>query len=146
MNEFTIVSVIRRPVDEVFAVIRDVNRMPLWTPGVSEVRITSDGPLEAGSTLVSRVTFLGRNFESQLVCTGLTENKNFATRSTAGPIYLETDAVVEPVAEGTRVTSTYRGESRGFFKLAEPLVVRLSKKYWEAAADNLRALMEDHAL
>jgi len=79
-------------------------------------------------------------------CTGLTENKHFATRTTSGPFYLETDAVLEPVAEGTRVTTTYRGESRGFFKLAEPLVVRLSKKLWENAADNLRALLEDHAI
>jgi uncharacterized protein YndB with AHSA1/START domain len=146
MDEFTIVTVIRRPVDEVFAALVDMDRMPLWAPGLSETRVTSDGPLEAGSTMLARVTFLGRNFESQMVCAGLTENKNFATRSTAGPIYLETDAVLEPVADGTRVTSTYRGESRGFFKLAEPLVVRLSKKYWETAAENLRTLLEDHAL
>jgi len=80
------------------------------------------------------------------VCTGLTENKHFATRTNGGPFYLATDAVLEPAAEGTRVTTTYRGESRGFFKLAEPLVVRLSKKHWETAADNLRTLMEDHAI
>jgi len=146
MDEFTIVTVIHRPVEEVFAALVDMDRMPLWAPGLSEVRITSDGPLEAGSTMLSRVIFLGRSFESQMVCTSLTENKNFATRSTAGPIYLETDAVLEPVGGGTRVTSTYRGESRGFFRLAEPLVVRLSKKYWETAAENLRALLEDHAL
>jgi carbon monoxide dehydrogenase subunit G len=146
MNEFTIVITIGRPIDEVFAAMVDTERMPLWMPGASEVRLTSDGPLETGSSLVSRVTFLGRSFESQMVCTGLTENKHFATKSTAGPIYLEADFVLEPVTEGTRVTSTFRGESRGFFKLAEPLVVRLSKRYWETAAENLRALLEDHAL
>jgi hypothetical protein len=53
---------------------------------------------------------------------------------------------VEPVAAGTQVTSFYRGESRGFFKLAEPLVVRLTRKHFETAADNLRALLEDRAL
>jgi carbon monoxide dehydrogenase subunit G len=146
MNEFTIVTVVRRPIDEVFAVLVDMDRMPLWAPGLSEMRVTSDGPLEVGSTMLARVTFLGRTFELQMACTGLTENKHFATRTTAGPIYLETDAVLEPVPEGTRVTTTYLGESRGFFKLAELLVVRLSKKYWENAAENLRALMEDHAL
>jgi hypothetical protein len=65
-----------------------------------------------------------------------------ATKTSAGPFYLETDAVLEPVAEGTRVTTTCRGESHGFFKLAEPLVVRLSKKLWETAAENLRTLLE----
>jgi uncharacterized protein YndB with AHSA1/START domain len=146
MDEFTIVTVISRPVDEVFAALTDLDRMPLWLPGMSEARITSDGPLEAGSTLAYRGTFLGRSLEMSFVCTGLTEDKHFATKTTAGPFYLETDSVVEPVAEGTRATSTYRGESRGFFKLAEPLVVRLSKKHWETAAENLRELLEDHAL
>ena len=146
MDEFTIVTVIRRPVEEVFAVLCDVERMPLWMPGMSEAHITSDGPLEAGSTLVYRGTFLGRGLDMAFICTGLTENKHYATQTTAGPFYLETDAVLEPVADGTRITSTYRGESRGFFKLAEPLVVRLSKKHWQTAADNLCELLEDHAL
>ena len=146
MNEFTIVTIIGRPVEDVFAVIRDVDRAPLWMPGLSEARITSDGPLEAGSTMVYQGTFLGRRYDIHAECTGLTENKHFATRTTAGPFYLETDAVLEPVAEGTRVTSTFRGESRGFFKLAEPLVVRLSKRHWETAMDNARALLEDHAI
>jgi hypothetical protein len=53
---------------------------------------------------------------------------------------------VAPVPAGTQVTSLYRGESRGFFKLAEPLVVRLTRKHFETAADNLRAFLEDHAL
>jgi len=146
MNEFTIVTIIGRPVEDVFAVIRDVDRAPLWMPGLSEAGITSDGPLEAGSTMVYQGTFLGRRYDMHAECTGLTENKHFATRTTAGPFYLETDAVLEPVAEGTRVTSTFRGESRGFFKLAEPLVVRLSKRHWETAMDNARALLEDHAI
>ena len=146
MNEFTIVTIIGRPVEDVFAVIRDVDRAPLWMPGLSEAGITSDGPLEAGSTMVYQGTFLGRRYDMHAECTGLTENKHFATRTTAGPFYLETDAVLEPVAEGTRVTSTFRGESRGFFKLAEPLVVRMSKRHWETAMDNVRALLDDHAI
>jgi hypothetical protein len=32
----------------------------------------------------------------------------------------------EPSPGGTRVLNTCRGESRGFYKLAEPLVVRLT--------------------
>jgi uncharacterized protein YndB with AHSA1/START domain len=146
MNEFTIVTTIGRPVEEVFAVIGDVARTPVWTPGLREARQTSDGPLEPGAVLVYRGTFLGRSYESPAVCTALTENKQFATKSTAGPFYIEIDTTVEPVAAGTQVTSFYRGESRGFFKLAEPLVVRLTRKHFEAAADNLRALLEDRAL
>jgi hypothetical protein len=50
------------------------------------------------------------------------------------------------IPPAAQVTSLYRGESRGFFKLAEPLVVRLGKKHFETAWDNLRTLLEDRAL
>jgi Polyketide cyclase / dehydrase and lipid transport len=146
MNEFTIVTTIGRPVGEVFAVIRDVTRTPVWTPGMIEARQTSEGPLEPGAMLVYRGTFLGRSYETPAVCTALAENKQFAIHSTAGPLYIEIDTTLETVAEGTQVTSFYRGESRGFFKVAEPLLVRLGKKHFETAAENLRALLEDHAL
>jgi uncharacterized protein YndB with AHSA1/START domain len=84
MKEFTIVTTIGRPVDEVFAVIRDVAQTPRWIPGMTEARQTSDGPLKPGATLVYRGTFLGRSYETPAVCTALSENKQFATKSTAG--------------------------------------------------------------
>jgi ribosome-associated toxin RatA of RatAB toxin-antitoxin module len=146
MNEFTIITVIGRPLGEVFAVARDVAKMPMWNPGMSEARIEGGGPLEPGATLVFRGTFLGRAYDSHAVCTACIENKQIATKSTSGPFYLETDTTFEPVDAGTRVTANYRGESRGFFKLAEPLVVRLAKKNFETAGENLRTLLEDHAL
>jgi ribosome-associated toxin RatA of RatAB toxin-antitoxin module len=146
MNEFTIVTVIGRPVDEVFAVIQDVAKTPVWTPGLSEARITSDGPLEPGSALLYRGTFLGRAYESPAVCTAVTENKQFATKSTSGPFHIEIDTTLEPVDGGTQVTSFYRGESRGFFKVAEPILVRLTRRHFETAAENLRTLLEDRAL
>jgi hypothetical protein len=123
-----------------------VARTPVWSPGLTEARQTSEGPLEPGAPLVYGGTFLGRSYESPAVCTALSENKQFATKNTAGPVYIEIDTTVEPVPTGTQVASFYRGESRGFFKLAEPLVVRLTRKHFETAADNLRALLEDHAL
>lgn len=146
MNEFTIVTLIGRPVDHVFAVIQDVAKTPVWTPGLSAARRTSDGPMEAGSTIVYAGTFLGRGYETQAVCTDWTENKRFATKTTSGPFYLEVETTLESTAGGTRVTSHYLGESRGFFKLAEPLVVRLTRKQFETAAENLRTLLEDQAL
>ena len=142
MNEFTIVTVIARPVDEVFAVLTDLERMPLWVPGMTEASVTSDGPLEAGSALLYRGTFLGRGLEMPFVCTGLTENKHFGTRTTGGPFYLETDAVLEPAAGGTRVTTAYRGESRGFFKLAEPLVERAVRRELEGNFATLKDILE----
>jgi hypothetical protein len=146
MDECTIVTTIGRPVEDVFAVIQNVARTPVWTPGLTQVRQASEGPLGPGATLIYRGTFFGRSCDTPAVCTAFGENKQFATKSTAGPLHIEIDTTVEPVAAGTQVTSFCRGESRGFLKLAEPLVVRLGKKHFETAWDNLRALLEDHAL
>ena len=38
MNEFEIVTVIDRPVDEVFAFLVDPSKTVDWTPGVTEAR------------------------------------------------------------------------------------------------------------
>ena len=113
MNEFDVVTVIGRPVEEVFAVIRDVTRAPVWTPGLSEVRRTSDGPLAVGATMVYVGTFLGRRYESPVACTGFAEDKQLATATTGGPFYLEVDQMLEPAGAGTKLTMHCRGESRG---------------------------------
>ena len=43
---------------------------------------------------------------------------------------------------GTRLTTTVRGESKGFFKVAEPIIVRVTKKQFETAAETLKAMLE----
>ena len=146
MNEFEVVTVIGRPVEEVFAVVADVTKTPVWTPGLSQVRRTSQGPMGVGATMVYTGTFLGRAYESPAACTAFAENERFATATTGGPFLLEVDQTLEPAGAGTQLTIHGRGESRGFFKMAEPLVVRLTKRQTETAAETLKALLEEHAL
>ena len=146
MNEFDVVTVIGCPPEEVFAVVEDVTKTPRWNPGLLEVRRTTEGPLGVGATMIYVGTFLGRRYESPVACTGFAENKQLATATTGGPFYLEVDQTVESADAGTTLTIHCRGESRGFFKLAEPLVVRLTKRQVETAAGNLKALLEEHAL
>ena len=40
MNEFTIVTLIDRPVDQVFSVVQDVGKEPVWTPGLTAIPST----------------------------------------------------------------------------------------------------------
>ena len=146
MNEFEVVTVIGRPAEEVFAVVQDVTKTPLWNPGLLEVRRTSEGPLGVGATMVYVGTFLGRRYESPVACTGFAENKQLATATTGGPFHLEVDLALELADAGTKLTIHCRADSRGFFKFAEPLVIRLTKKHSETAGENLKALLEEHAL
>jgi uncharacterized protein YndB with AHSA1/START domain len=146
MNEFEIITVIERPVEDVFATIQDLSKAPAWTPGLTEARRTDDGPLRVGSTLVFVGSFLGHGYESISFCTEYAENERLATKTTSGPFHLEVDARLRPVANGTRMATIYRGESYGFFKIAEPILTRLVRKQFETAAVNLKALMEEGVL
>jgi ribosome-associated toxin RatA of RatAB toxin-antitoxin module len=145
MNEFEVVTVIGRPAEEVFAVVRDVAKTPLWTPELSEVRRTSEGSLGVGATMVYVGTFLDRRYESPVACTGFAENQQLATMTTGGPFYLEVDQILEPAGAGTKLTVRCRADSRRFFKFAEPLVIRLAKADRDRG-ENLKALLEEHAL
>jgi uncharacterized protein YndB with AHSA1/START domain len=146
MNEFEIETLIDRPVDVVFTALVDLGRTPDWNPGVSQVRRAEDGPVEVGSAVVYVGKFLGRSFESPSECTEFVAGQRFAAKSTSGPFYLEVENRLESTDNGTKVTSTYRGESRGFFKLAEPVVFRLAKNHFETAMENFKALVEAGAL
>ena len=118
----------------------------MWTPGLSEARQASEGPLESGATLVYTGTFLGlalrvdgrvhRPGREQAV---RHQDHRRAVRPGGGHY-------PGAVARRDQGAEYLPGESRGFYKLAEPLVVRLTRKQTEAAYDNLRTLLEEGAL
>ena len=145
MNEFEIVTTIDRPVEVVWAFLQDFDRIPEWNPQISEVRRPSGEAGVVGSTVVYVGKFLGHKFESPSQCTELIPNERRVNKSTGGPFQLEVEDILMPVEGGTKLTSIFRGESHGFAKLAEPVMVRLAKKQFEAAAENMKALLEAKA-
>jgi len=146
MEQFEIVTVINRPVEDVFTALQDFDKAPQWNPGLTEVRQTSDGPLGVGSTVVYIGRFLGRGYESPSTYTEYVADRRLTSTTTSGPFHLEVENTLDPLDGATRLTAVYRGESRGFFKLAEPVVVRLTRKHFETATENLKALLEADAL
>lgn len=146
MNEFEIVRTIERPVSDVFAGLVNFDRVPDWNSGVVQVRHEQGQPLEVGATIVYVGKFLGRNFESPSRITEYVPDVKYSSRTASGPFDLEVQNTLEPVEGGTRITSLFRGESRGFFKIAEPVMVRLAKSQFETSTDNFKALLEANAL
>src|ERR1035441_4122890 len=117
MNEFQIVCIIDRPAEEVFAALVNYDRVPDWNSSVIEVRWTKDAPLQVGSTMVYVGKFLGRTFESDSEITEYVPSTKYSAKTTSGPFQLEFENALESLDGGTRLTSVFRGESRGFFKL-----------------------------
>lgn len=138
-------TTIKRPIEEVFAVMSDASRNPQWVSGMSEQTKTSDGPIGVGTTWHGVSKFLGRRLESDQVYTEFESNRRFTWEATT-PFPVTMAFTFESVAGGTRVTQVVEGEPGGFFKLAGPLLITAAKRQFQNDLDNLRDLMEGDAL
>jgi ligand-binding SRPBCC domain-containing protein len=143
MNDFEIVTEIDRPLDEVFAFVERVENVPLYTLAVTDAHETSQGPLGIGSTAVMKGKFLGRGFESTFEMTDYKLNEHFAATTVSGPFEMGVRHHFEATSSGgTKLVSRYHGDFRGFFKLAEPVMSRVTKKQTEASLATLKELLE----
>jgi uncharacterized protein YndB with AHSA1/START domain len=146
MATLEISIVINRPIEEVFACVSNPENIPKWSSLSREVKITSAGSIGVGSTYRSVVAFLGRRIEGETEITEYEPNRSFAEKSKSGPFPVENRTTFERVNGGTRVNFTAVAEPGGFFKLAEPLLVGMIKRQFEADFANVKDLLEGHAV
>jgi uncharacterized protein YndB with AHSA1/START domain len=138
-------TTIKRPVEEVFAVMSDLSNNPKWISAVGETTKTSDGPIGVGTTWHSVGKFLGRRMESDTTYTQFEPNRAFSFEATT-PFPMTVAFTFEPEPGGTRVEQVVDAEPGGFFKLAGPLLVTAAKRQFQSDLDNLRDLLEADAL
>jgi uncharacterized protein YndB with AHSA1/START domain len=146
MARFDGSTTIKRPIEDVFAVLSDFSNGSRWAAGVAEPAVkTSDGPIGVGTTWRGSNKAMGRKFEIDVRYTEYEPDRRIVFTTTK-PFPVTVTVKVEPVGGGTRVTQTVEGQPGGFFKLAEPLVVKMTKRQFQNDLDNLRDLMEANAL
>jgi uncharacterized membrane protein len=136
---------INRPVEDVFAFVTDIEKLPLWAGPVTEAKQTSEGPIGVGTTQIQSAQFLGRQMETTQEVTEYELNKKLSTKSTSGPLPLEIHYIFEPVGEGTKITLEADLDAGGFFKVAEPLVGRMLNRQTASDAQTLKDLLETQA-
>jgi Uncharacterized conserved protein len=146
MASFEINLVINRPIEEVFAFISNPENQPRWRAATLEITRTSSEPLDVGSVVKGRFTFLGRPFEGNLEIIALEPHRSYTARMVEGPFPLEARYTLKPAGSGTQLTLVIEGEPGGFFKLAEPLVVSLAKRSYESDLHNLKDMLEAQAI
>ncbi len=139
-------TTIKRPVEDVFAVISNIENTPKWTSGALEAKQTSPGPIGVGTTARSVNKFLGRRIENESEITEFEPNRKYSWQSTSGPFPLQGSVTLAQIEGGTRVNSIIEAEPAGFFRLAEPLIVSIAKRQFQSDLDNLKDLMEANAL
>lgn len=137
--------VINQPVEQVFAFYMDPENETQWRIGVLDIETTSEGPIGVGTTTREVTQFLGRRIENTAMVTEYEPNKMVAMETTSGPIPFKFRVTFDRLDSGTRMTVRASGEAGGFFKLAEPLVIRMGKRQMETELNNLKDLIEAQA-
>ncbi|HEX7309516.1 SRPBCC family protein [Lentzea sp.] len=94
---------IAAPPERVWAVVSDVERWPEHIPTVDEAERLDQGPLRVGSRTRLKQPRLA---ESVLTVTELTDGTSFTWVSTSSGVTVTAGHVVEPHAEGSRLTLT----------------------------------------
>jgi uncharacterized protein YndB with AHSA1/START domain len=138
-------AVINRPVEDVFAVLSNLENNPKWSSAFLEVKKTSDGPIAVGTTWRAVQKVFGQGLESEVEVTEYEPNRKW-TQKGKSPFLVQVRTTFESVDGGTQVNLRLEGEPGGFFKLAEPLVAMMAKRGIEGDLANLKDLMEAHAL
>ncbi|NIO68996.1 MAG: hypothetical protein GTN71_08160 [Anaerolineae bacterium] len=135
--------VINRPVEEVFAFVTDYETHQQWQSGIVEAKVTSEGPLGVGSQYTYVMQMLGRRLETAGEITEHEPPSKHGWKATSGPFPVFQGAFLfEAVNGSTKVTMVGEAEPGGFFKLAEPIALRMTQRQLETSLSNLKDLLE----
>src|SRR5918992_167867 len=96
-------TTIKRPVEDVFAVLSNPETSPKWSSSSLESKKISEGPIGVGTTWRSVSKFLGRRIETEMEITEFEPNRKFTLRSMSGPFPLQAAVPFERIEAGTRI-------------------------------------------
>ena len=96
---------IKKPIQDVWDFISDIENIDHWLEGFSETKRTSDGEFAIGSTFTSKYAFDSKLYQVAHVVTRFNAPYQLAFRMTAGPHpAADTFLDLKPVKDSTRVT------------------------------------------
>ena len=146
MSHVTNRITIRRSIEDVFAVLTDVERTALWFPGDVEEHWTSPPPHGVGSTRHAVVTMYGRRTENDAVATEYDPPFRAAMRGTTPSAPFVVTLTFARNAAGTDVEIVSDITLRGVARVFGPLVSSVYGRGWRRGLENLKRLMESGAL
>jgi len=133
---------IRRPIEDVFAVLTNVENTGKWFPADVREWWTSEPPHGVGSTRRARVRMGWITTENDAVATAYEPPTRAVLKGTSPNAPFEATLIFEPVEGGTRVESTIQLDLRGPARLFGPMFMRWYRGSWERGLVNLKTMME----
>lgn len=138
--------VIDRPVEDVFAVLSDVEQTTLWYPTVIEERWTSSPPDGVGSARIAVSKSYGVRQENEAVVTVFDPNRALALESVRSQVPFTVSIRFEPTSTGTHVDWHVEMMPTGIYKPVVSMSFGPFIKQLQAALGNLKAMMESGQL
>lgn len=133
---------INRPIEQVFAFVADYRNNVKWQTGVIAAEFTSPAPVGVSTTFKYDAEIMGRKMETTGELTTYDPPRKIAWKSTSGPFPMFGSTTFESVDGWTLVTDTIEAEPGGFFKLAEPLLMKQMQGQTEKDMKKLKELLE----
>ncbi len=137
---------IQRPIEDVFAVLTNVELTGRWYPARVEEWWTSPPPHGVGSTRRARVRVLGRPVENDAVVTAYDPPHLASLKGISRNAPFDVRIVFEAVAEGTRVDVDSMFDLKGIMRLIGTPFVRNYDRGWARGLANMKRLMESGEL
>ena len=147
MDGFELDIVIKRPIEEAFAFLANLENDVKWHSAFVEVRNTAGGSLDVGAKFLVFEGLLGRRMGPgvEYEVTEYEPNRIAAWKTLSGPMQLKFWRTFERVDGGTRFAVRYEGEAHGILKLFWPLLIKMVIRQQGGDMQNLKALMEASA-
>jgi uncharacterized protein YndB with AHSA1/START domain len=140
MIDMTHTVTIDRPVDEVFDFVAEPSNEPKWHFDVKEVVRPTQGPLALNTTYEWVVRFLGtKTYVGEV--TAFEPNRFIEMTTREGPVLPKLTHTFQAAGDRTIYTRRVRFETRGLFKVMEPLIKRIPSPNTPGGR-NLKLLLE----
>ena len=144
MPSYSASIVIRRPVDEVYAFMDDIEREQEWQPNLRSWEQIPPGPVRTGTRKRYVTEFLGRKLTNTYVVRELEPGVRVVQETERGSSADVTSEVRwAAVPGGTRVTITVEARPSGLLRLVPGAILEsATRAELEASLERLRACLE----
>ena len=136
--EMNATTIIRAPVETVFAYVIDFSNDVRWRAGAPESGLLSDEPFGLGSTGYTRAG----DMESEWRVVSYVEHESAEWELTSGPFLGSGGYQLEVIDGGTRFTLLSDVEPAGVYKLLGPLFGWMGQRRNQADVEKLREILE----
>jgi carbon monoxide dehydrogenase subunit G len=137
---------IRRPIEDVFGVLTNVENTGKWFPGTVEEHWTSPAPHGVGSTRHAVATMFGRRTENDAVATEFQPPYRAVMEGMSPNAGFRVALVFARDGDGTRVEVTSEIRLRGAMRVLGPVLTVLYGRAWARGLARLKELMESGQL